>query len=203
MENNLTIKEISNSELAEVVNIHVHALPEDVLPSLGKNILTKYYNNIINDRSQKLFGVYLTGKMMGFCLVSTSRAGIGAVIATKQGLIAVIKLMLFKPKIFYIGLMQAFKRFETVDDAAEISFIAVSPNYQGQGAGKEMLIYANKWCRESGITFIQTKTANQSLRSFYLKKFSAEEVRKYRLVDRCYSELKWSTSQSTANPCLV
>lgn len=194
MTNKLKIKEISSSQLSRVINIHAQALSEDVLPSLGNKILQSFYESTILDKSQRLFGAFLADELLGFFLISKSSAGIGKIIVSRNGAIEVIKLIIFKPKIFYIGLMQAFRKLKVIDDSAEISFIAVSPNYQGQGIGRKMLIYANQWCCERGILFIQTKTANQSLREFYMKNFFAEEVVRYRLLGRNYSELKWSTA---------
>lgn len=194
MTNKLKIKEISSFQLTRVINIHAQALSDDVLPNLGKKILQSFYESTIHDESQRLFGAFLSDELLGFFLISKSSAGIGKIILSRKGAIEVIKLMIFKPKIFYIGLMQAFRKLNVVDDSAEISFIAVSPNYQGQGIGKKMLIYANQWCFERGILFLQTKTANQSLREFYIKNFFAEELVQYRLLGRNYSELKWSTA---------
>lgn len=193
----LIIKEISSSQVDLVVSIHSRALPDDVMPNLGEKLLQKYYRNVLLDKNHMLFGATISDELLGFCLVSTKYSGLRQVITSKRGLFESLKLMLLKPGIFYLGLMQAFKKSKIIDNTAEISYLAVDPSYQSRGAGYEMVLHANQWCYERGLSFLQTKTTNNSLRNFYLNRFDAKEMRQYKLSGRFYSELRWPTSMKT------
>jgi GNAT superfamily N-acetyltransferase len=199
----LVIHDICSSRVADVAKIHLLALPDDVLPNLGSELLNKYYEQVANDCSYKLFGAFLACDLSGFCLLSTERAGFGSLFRSKIGLEQLIKLLFRKPKILCIGILQALAKSNVTADCAEIAFIAVSPEFQGIGIGREMLDHAKEWCNHRNISFLQTKTANQSLRQFYMKRFSAHEIRRYQMLGRCYSELRWPTSESGDKTCHV
>lgn len=193
----MIIKEISSSQITQVVSIHSRALPDDVLPNLGDKLLHKYYENVCIDNNQMLFGAFTSQDLLGFCLVSVSQTGLSRIIISKLGLFESLKLLLLKPKFFYLGLMQAVKKSKILDDTAEISYIAVDPNHQSRGIGYEMLLHANRWCFKRGLSFLQTKTSNSSLSTFYQNRFNAKQLRQYRLRGRFYSELKWPASMKT------
>lgn len=201
MKTDWVIKTISKLELDRIVTIHIEALPDDVLPNLGGKILNNYYREILLDGTQELFGVFSAKDVLGFCLISTAHVGLSNVMISAQGVGALIRLILTRPQILYSGVIQALKRREISEGVAEISFIAVSPKYQGRAIGSDMLDYANQWCRERRIAFLQTKTANQLLRDFYVRVYRAEEIGGYDLLGRHYSELKWATTPTGSIPC--
>ncbi len=189
----LYIKKISINELSDVVNIHSAALPDDVLPSLGKTLLTKFYQSAIEDCSQRIFGGFSDGRLLGYCLISKRHLGLMKLFFSFQGLCSLSALLLSRPQLFYSGLKQAMRTLPLKSDTAEIAFFVVSPAHQGGGIGKAMLDYAVQVCREEKVTFLQTKTANQTLRNYYMKKYFAEEVDRYSVCGKIYSVLKWPT----------
>jgi ribosomal protein S18 acetylase RimI-like enzyme len=191
------IKKITFVELDEVVNIHAESLPDDVLPSLGGKVLRRYYEEILSDKTQMLFGVFMENQLLGFCLISTAKTGLAKAILNLHGVFAVLHLILSQPSKFCLAVRQALKRKELQGDSAEISFIAVKPEYQGMSVGRDLIGYGTEWCFDQGIKFLQTKTANDKLRNFYVKKYSAEIVNRYVLCGRDYSEVKWPTPTSS------
>lgn len=197
MLSNFVIKKLSISQAVDIVQIHSRALPDDVLPNLGGELLLEYYKNVFKEKDKNLFGVISTNQVIGFCMVSSTSSGLMDVILSRNGVFQLIKLIFKKPKIFLLGLMQALKRPAKSQFSAEIAFVAVDPTYQGMGIGSTLLFYANEWCRNNAFLFLRTKTANQFLCDFYLNRFNAKLMRRYTLFGRCYSELKWSTSIKT------
>lgn len=197
----LTIIKIKNSQINEVADIHLAALPNDVLPNLGRNFLLSYYKSIIDDKSQKLFGAVLNESLVGFCLISSGNARLGKLIFNAKGILALLRLLITRPLIFYSAMLQALKKNKIDENTAELSFIAVLPHFQGNNIGTDLLNHANKWCSDSDISFLQTKTANKALRMFYIKNYQALEIQSFKINNNEYSELKWVTSLSSAKPC--
>jgi ribosomal protein S18 acetylase RimI-like enzyme len=189
----LNIQKISLSKLDEVVNIHSIALPDDVLTNLGKTLLSRYYKSAIEDHSQLIIGCSSDGNLLGYCLISKRDLGLMRLFFSFHGLSTLLALMLSRPHLFYSGLKQAIRITQLKANTAEISFIAVLPEYQGIGIGKAMIDYAVQVCRGKKIEFLQTKTANRRLRNYYIKKHFAEEVDRYDVCGKVYSVLKWST----------
>jgi GNAT superfamily N-acetyltransferase len=90
---------------------------------------------------------------------------------------------------------QALKTQGINADTAEISFIGVSPKHQGKKIGTRLLDYVNRWSNNMNISYLQTKTANQELRRFYIARYQAHEVQSYNISNKEYSVLKWPTAQ--------
>lgn len=196
-----SINKIAVSDLTEVVNIHIQALPNDVLPSLGENVLNKYYKKALSDETQVIFGAYHQSKLLGFCLVSTRPISLVSVVFNIDGLVALLKLALIKPREFYLGIMQAVKKEDFSQEVAEISFIAVSPKYQGKSIGRDLIGFATQWGFNEGIKYFQTKTANELLLTYYIKEYAAEVLSSYNLCGKHYSEVRWVTLPKRATVC--
>ena len=191
---NQEIKKLSAFELDDVVKIHMAALPEDALPNLGKQTLNAYYESVLSDNSQYLFGVISEKRVLGFCLVSIGRIGLGRLFCSLRGLFSLTFLIVRHPRIFYSGVKQAMKTLPLDTGAAEISFIAVDPECQGVGLGKSLLDYAIQICKDEKVATVQTKTSNQRLRNFYLREYGAVEVDSCAVGGKLYSLLRWSTN---------
>lgn len=188
------ITKLSAGELDDVVKIHMVALPDDVLPKLGKQTLINYYESVLADKSQHLFGVVSDKRVLGFCLVSIGRIGLWRLFCSFRGLFSLVTLMACHPRIFYSGVKQAMRTLPLDTGAAEISFIAVAPACQGMGLGKSLLDYAIQICKDEKVATMQTKTSNQQLRDFYLHEYGAVEVDGYAVDGKRYSLLRWSTN---------
>jgi ribosomal protein S18 acetylase RimI-like enzyme len=187
------IKILSSDELEDVVKIHMAALPDDVLPNLGRGILIDYYKGLLADKSQHLFGVVSDKQVLGFCLLSIGQVGLWRLLLNFRGVFSLAFLVILKTKIFYSGVIQAIKTLPLNSGEAEVSFIAVAPAYQGMGLGKLLLDHALRICKVENIKAIKTKTSNQQLKDFYLRKYEAVEVDRFSVNRRCYYLLTWST----------
>jgi len=195
------LKKITDCDLSEVVNIHIESLPNDILPSLGINVLNKYYKKVISDETQFIFGAYSGNELLGFCLISNRPVGLFSAVFNVDGLIALLRLALLRPDKFYLGVMQAIKKENINRDAAEISFIAVSPRHQGKSIGRSMITCGTQWCFKKGIKYLQTKTANEWLLDYYIKEYAAEVLSDYYLCGRHYSEVRWAALPRVESEC--
>lgn len=188
----IRIEKIKINVLDELVNIHSAALPEDVLPSMGKTLLINYYKNAITDPSQLIIGGWSDGNLLGFCLISQKHLGLLNIFMSIHGIYCMLATMLLRPRLFYSGLIQSMKSLSLKKNTAEIAFIAVLPSHHGNGIGKLILDYGIQICRESNVEFVQTKTSNKKLRNYYVKKYFAEEIDNFVISGTEYSVLKWS-----------
>ena len=80
----------------------------------------------------------------------------------------------FASKFFYIKENEnilAFVTFKINDNLAQIGLIAVSPNSQGKGLGKNILLKVENYCFQNNIKtlLIPTQLENEAACNFYLK----------------------------------
>lgn len=187
------IRTLSADDLDDVVKIHLAALSDDVLPNLGKATLQNYYKIVLTDGTQLLFGVMLEKRVVGFCQVSIRRISFGRIFCNINTVIGLGRLLVFHPRIFYSGVKQVIRSVPLENGTVEISFIAVAPEWQGSGLGKVLLMHAIQFCRkDENITSMQTKTANEQLRNFYVREYCAKEFDCFKVGGQKYFLLKWS-----------
>lgn len=184
------------SAIDQVLKIHIMALPDDVLPNLGPEALLNYYKRVFADESQILLGAIENDQIVGFCQISMQQVNLLTNVWSFRTLLGLVNLAIRHPQIFYSGVKQFIKSTAVDESTAEISFIAVKPEYQGNGLGRALLDYANQLCVNKKLFSMQTKTANQQLKKFYIREFQAKELYSFDVGRKKYSLLKWSTGQT-------
>ena len=80
----------------------------------------------------------------------------------------------FADKIFYIKEVENVQGFVTLkinNEKAQIGLIAVSPNYQGKGIGKKLLLKTEDYCFENDVKILQIPTQEENIGAcnFYSK----------------------------------
>lgn len=80
----------------------------------------------------------------------------------------------FADKIFYFKENEnvlGFVTFKIKNDTAQIGLIAVSPNYQGKGIGKKLILKTEKYCFKRNVKTLQipTQLENKGACNFYIK----------------------------------
>jgi len=187
------IRIVDEANIENVVAIHCAALPNDILPNLGKKIIRKYYKNIMSDDSQLLIGAFINKELRGFVQFSRDSFGVAKFVDGFNTIATLIRAAIIRPNIFYAGCMQMFKA-KRIEGAAEISFIAVLPEQQGKGIGSKLLGFITEYGLSSNIETISTKTANKELRDFYIKKYGAKEIYHFSVGKNTYYQLIWPCS---------
>jgi len=188
---NLEIRTISKKDIKDIVEVHIAALPFDVLPHLGDSFLIDYYNDVINDSTQILFGAFERDSLVGFCQLSIEPVRIIHLLCNSKGVVNTIRLLLFHPVIVFSGIVQLINRNSLDKGTAEISIIAVSPNNQRKGAGQCFLDHLMQYCKKNYIVTLQTKTANQYLLHYYKNRYNAYVLKSFSVLGTNYYYLRF------------
>ena len=141
----MQVKQITNSDIKDVVNIHIMSFENFFLTSLGKKFLTVYYNCVRKDSNGLLLGCYQDDVLIGFCAACLYSKGFNAKLISHNFLKFLwvgLQILFTKPK----SLIRLFKNLTKKDpnindngDYSELLSIAVNPNKQGLGVGQKLL----------------------------------------------------------------
>jgi ribosomal protein S18 acetylase RimI-like enzyme len=181
---------MDQKHIEKICAIHLDALPEDVLPRLGKSFVENFYRIILTERDQLVIGYRVEKKIVGFILLSKQPITIFPKFISFRLFISLLKLSFLRPKTLVSAIVQWFKRTPMTSDVAEISYFAVLPEFQGRGIGMELIKSLNEFVGPE-IKFIQTKTSNINLRNYYISRIGAEIVHSFKALDRDFSVLEW------------
>lgn len=191
-----SVRAIKLHEIAAVVGIHMAALPDDVLPNLGRETLTRYYKRALSSSNNKK--VYMVGAfkgqiLIGFCQIAFKPVSLFNIIKIDT-IFRIIFLVLSRPGVFLNGLIQYLMTIDLDEKSAELAFIAILPSYQSAGVGKRLILEAKVISAEQGKEWIVTKTANKRLSEYYINRLHARKIKSFRGVGVIYNILKWSSA---------
>lgn len=198
-----SIKQIERFDLDNIVNIHLAALPSGFLSRLGKDAVSKYYSVTSSDKycdSFRLIGILNpSGSLIGFCQLSFIPVSFFRILGFSV-IIKLIHIFFFHPKLFVNSLTQFMFLSYSNSSAAEIAYIAISPQNQGNGAGTYLLSSVSQICLNHYKQFIFTKTSNIRLGNFYQSQFNAHKIRSKRSLFEVSQIFLWPANRSM-NPC--
>lgn len=149
---------------AELAAIHAEALPADFLPALGLPFLaTVYYPKALSSRHATTFVAVREGSVAGFVTVAADAdAFIHAVVSTSrlEVLKAVVARTVENPGILIRAARMAIAVERGIGDVGvgEIVFIAVRPQFRGQGIGGALISVAQGHAAASGVERCRTIT---------------------------------------------
>lgn len=186
----MQFRTLQDSDVASIARLHAIALPDDVLPSLGIQILTEYYRWAVYASDQHLLGLMNGSELVGFCQLSFARIQYPSVFSGRF-LWSLIRLAFKRPGVFLAGILQWWHYKDVTGDTAEIAFIAIHPARRGAGMGKSLIDVAMKYCQLRDKHFMQTKTSNKRLVTFYIRNYDAEVLRTFRVMHSSFSILRW------------
>lgn len=195
-ESAIFIREVNPSEIGNVVEIHMSALPNDLLPSLGSKIVTRFYEYSLECQQRekiKLLGAFRKESLVGFCQLAFEPVSFISIIKIDT-LLRLFFLAVTRPLVFTNGLIQFSHANYFFEQAAEIAFIAVAKNHQSNGIGSKLILAAMAECREQSRAWVITKTSNRKLINYYIKIFQAQKFKQFRAIGESYQVLKWSPS---------
>lgn len=188
----VVVKHLNQSHAEQVAYLHQQSLVGDVLPALGSQFLVGYYRHVIANRTQVVLGAASGDKLVGFCQISLAPISLYKVIKSiPRSILQLIRLGFSSPEQLLRGLLAAGMHPKQIPNTAEITFIAVLPEFQGRGIGREMLRSAGDLVLHKGCTKLTTKTSNVIARDMYEKTFSAKTVSTSKLLGKRYWHLAW------------
>jgi ribosomal protein S18 acetylase RimI-like enzyme len=187
----MLIEPAEPADVPSIVAIHREALPDDVLPRLGPELLRDFYSWIVTRSDQHLAVARHGTCVEGFCLLSLSPVSVTGVLRPKH-LATLARVAIRNPRLVVSALVQMTKpTVSDWEDAAEIAFIAVNPATSGQGIGRLLMEDAATVSHARGRQHIATKTANARLAQYYVRVFDARIRTHFRTAGRTYSVLEW------------
>ena len=136
------LKNVSKKYSSDISRIHISALSEDFLPSLGFNFLKNFYDGIIGK-----FGIFgfvdlQKNEVAGFVIGTIDMRGFfkTAIFSNFFVLCSLLALRLIqKPALIKYVLQTILYPKKDEGPPAELVIIAVSDKYRGKGIGKKLV----------------------------------------------------------------
>lgn len=203
---------LTEEYLSDIASIHCKALKNDLLPSLGHRFLHKvYYATLLNNSSFKTVVAFYDKKPVGFVQVCINRDSCKYIpLLLKKAPLgfsrALLRLVIHNPYRMIEGFLVTRYVPEVPDESSEITFIAVTPDYQGKGIGKLLARQTYGLVKGLGSRVCITKTLkkNYHIVKMYQILFNARIVDEFKILNKEYVYLAWdinhrSNSQSSAS----
>lgn len=159
----------------QVVRIHLESFRGFFLTFLGAKFLRHYYRGVIHEPNAVKLVAIEERKLSGFIVGTLNPSGFYSSLLKRAWLrfaVASIPALLRRPNNLP-RLMRAFRRpGETLKDPkiAELSSIAVRPDFRGRGIGKRLVTSFIEECKRRGATKIYLTTdaeQNEHVNAFY------------------------------------
>jgi ribosomal protein S18 acetylase RimI-like enzyme len=167
--------------IGEVASLHRRALPDDILPALGEEVLRRYYDGMLASGRAALIGARSGGRLAGFILVSFAGPSIAQALRGSLGhlLRRAAAAALRRPMLLLDAAASVAKAGAQPEAESEISYIAVDPREQGRGVGTALVARLDQYLGERGIGTCRTKTlvGNRHVIDLYSKHFARVEVK--------------------------
>ncbi len=174
----VTIRNVEQKDIREVVQIHVCAFPDFFLTSLGEDFLEFYYSKFLKSRDSVFLCAEEDNKLLGFSAAAIQSKGFNTRLLKKSpiGFFWISLKLAFKSPLSLIRLVRNLtKKSDTIEDPkdyAELYSIGVQTESQGKGIGKQLLSYSEYRLKEHGAKRLSLTTDffhNESTLFFYKK----------------------------------
>ena len=141
----MELRIVHKEEIEDIVAIHCAAFRDFFLTELGPDFLTTYYEAFRKSDRAILVGCFENDRLLGFSAGVYVSAGFNTYLVRTNllpFLLQGLKIMIVKPS----SIFRSIKNFKKVDNTiidkglyAELFSIAVLPNQQGLGIGKQLI----------------------------------------------------------------
>lgn len=192
----IEIRTVKAQDLSHVAAIHFRALPDDFLPSLGLDFMEKvYYPAAAKSTNAATLVARNEDQILGFVTVAwDSPRFTRDVIGERYLQIGwhALRALFFRPVVFLRSFEVMWSALFSSPDPvqAEIVFIAVSPEFQRQGIGRQLVSAAVQSLREHHETVCRTKTLASNGGVIKMYEAMGWRVRNtFRLIGRDYVTL--------------
>lgn len=169
------IRKMRSSDILTVVDIHITALPDDFLPSLGKEFLNFFYS--LNLESSGVINLVFTDgeNVKGFILGCTDsrKFFINTIKKNWLKLALLIGKRLIKNPSLIFKIIETFlyPKKEGEGPKPELLIVAVLPDFQEKGIGSQLVKSLEKEFKKKGIKKYKVSTLKQyrQANAFYRK----------------------------------
>jgi ribosomal protein S18 acetylase RimI-like enzyme len=171
------IRDMLESDVAEVVDIHLRSFQDFFLSFLGPFFLKQFYSNMVDSPYGVALVIVGPDKLAGFACGSDRISGFyHDLIRTKwmQLSLAALPAVIRRPSTA-IRLMRATfikpKWEHEIEAPGELSSIAVHPDWEDRGLGRALLTVFMEKLRSRGkteLTLITDRDNNERVNAFYL-----------------------------------
>ena len=177
----MLVRKATDSDIKEIVEIHCKALPNDLLPRLGKGLLRNvFYKVALQSNQSKLLVASDITKVYGFGLVvKSSKTFSDELLGIK--LVWNLGLALLKNPLLLIDLLPHFKRTSVDLDISidilhkpELYLIAVDPDIQKSGGGTLLINEMINYLKDNNYSQFIVKTSSVGAVKFYKKNLFRE-----------------------------
>jgi len=197
------IKEISLSDIDDVVSVHMQSLPQDIFPLLGKNFLTRFYSAALQSDYCMILGFYQETRLQGFIFLTTQSDKVIPDIISKNffgimksAISGVIKNVSLLKGLVWNSARMFFSRKKNLISSAigpEIFFIVVRSDSRSKNIGSALIDQAKSFFVNRGYHQMKVKTLkydNGAVIEFY-KKNGGEILEEFIFFERTYLYLKF------------
>ena len=187
---NIILQKINPDGLNEICKIYSQTLTADALPNFGSDALKKYFEYMIENKSDIIIAeknkLYL-----GFLVLKYEQIDLKKIISFKNIFNFIIK-SLMKPLIFIRLIFQIFRKDYAPDFCSEIHAFAVKKEFSSQGIGKMLINESEILTKNKGYKGIFTKTHNERLFKYYEKEKDINLIKKYKILNKNYYNFYWN-----------
>lgn len=172
---------LGSGHAREIAKIHINALKNDFLPSLGENFLTILYQNLLDNPAVFGFSEKSSNKLVGF-IIGTENMEIFFKQALRKNTLRLgmyLMLRIIKNSNLIKKVVETLL-YTSKDKGpkAELVVIAVLKKYQGVGLGRKLVKtlekeFINKGIQEYKLTVHSDKTAVNFYQKLKYKKYGS------------------------------
>jgi len=194
---NIEIVLMENNHIVALASTHAISLPEDLLPSFGKEFMANvYYKSMLTCPYAKVFVALSNNSPVGFVTVSTCPEKLFFWLARNQVsklMFACLKLLIKEPPRILELVKSLAASQSTHDNSGEIAFIAVDANYRRLGIGSKLINYSNNYLAQNNLQYAFTKTlsSNAHIVGFYKRNWSADIIDRIKIGYKEYVIISW------------
>lgn len=160
----MTLRKANYSDIETIVSIHVASFRDFFLTSLGRSFLKTYYESYLKCPSAVLLCAIENDSTVGFAAAAINSRSFNKKLIIHNlfnYLWQAIRLSFTRPSVILRLIKNIEKKSASVDDSgdySELFSIAVSPNFQNRGIGKQLLVRVEDIAKESGAQRLSLTT---------------------------------------------
>jgi len=172
----LHIRKIENKDIPSLVKVHEMSFQQFFLTELGSKFLAHFYRSVNKHSLGVLTGIFDGEQMIGFAAATKISAGFYKKLVMSFPLvygIEALKLLFLNRKALKRLIQNLTKKNDNYEDDgryAELLSIAILPDKQGIGAGKQLLVDLENRLSNDGVSQLALTTdmnENEKTVSFY------------------------------------